>query len=229
MEKQSKKIEGWVNLYFILVLLLAIVLMIVGLIFCFAAKNYYLFGICFGVGLGLLFLALPIKALLLGFANIVANQEREYEKNEVVLPKPLMSVAPKDLQAPTEKKTVVSPSPSFGLKLRFKGNSYSVIGFEPKPIAPQKVTIPEYYDDGKHGNFPISTIGDIALQYAPISELTLPKSIRLIGYHAFETNRLQNLTFEGTKAEWSSISFGMGWHEGAQIAKIHCSDGDILL
>lgn len=63
-----------------------------------------------------------------------------------------------------------------------------------------------------------------------LTNLTLPSTLTNIVQTALaRCNNLTELTFNGTMAQWNSVTKGSGWMSGTPLATIHCSDGDITL
>lgn len=68
-----------------------------------------------------------------------------------------------------------------------------------------------------------------------IISIKIPKSISYIGYYAlFDCNKLTNITFDGTVAQWNAISKGDRWNESSiadslPVTYVQCSDGTVAL
>lgn len=74
------------------------------------------------------------------------------------------------------------------------------------------------------GNGDITSIGAYALAGTGISDIILPNTIEFIGVGAFNaTNRLEQIRYNGTRAQWQSIYLG-----GDTSTTISCVDGDII-
>ena len=62
-----------------------------------------------------------------------------------------------------------------------------------------------------------------------LTSVTLPASIKTIKNYTFcLCDNLKDIYFEGTIAQWNSISFGSYWDAFAESYTVHCSDGDIV-
>lgn len=60
--------------------------------------------------------------------------------------------------------------------------------------------------------------------------IVIPSNIINIGYRAFmDCEECRNIVFEGTMAQWNSITFGDEWNENVPATHIHCTDGDVAL
>ena len=74
----------------------------------------------------------------------------------------------------------------------------------------------------------ITGIGRAAFQGCPFTSITLPRSITYIDSSAFyNCKTLATLNFEGTMAEWESISKDSYWKDSSTPLTIICSDGTI--
>ena len=63
-----------------------------------------------------------------------------------------------------------------------------------------------------------------------IESITIPVSVTSIGSEAFHRFwNLSSITFEGTIAEWSAITFGSNWNYGVPATEVVCSDGTVTL
>ena len=76
----------------------------------------------------------------------------------------------------------------------------------------------------------VTSIGREAfLNCAWMSEITLPASLTRIGIDAFAgCDRLQEIDFGGTTAEFLAIDFGIGWLTAKDVLVV-CTDGNLLL
>ena len=78
----------------------------------------------------------------------------------------------------------------------------------------------------------VHTIGDSAFYGCTgLTSITLPASLNIIERDAFGgCSELSELYFEGTKAQWGSISKDKRWKGDLnQLATVHCSDGDVQI
>ena len=61
-----------------------------------------------------------------------------------------------------------------------------------------------------------------------LTSITIGDSATSIGYSAFyNCTGLTSVTFEGTKAQWNSVSKGSNWKYNAPFTVVHCSDGNV--
>ena len=64
-----------------------------------------------------------------------------------------------------------------------------------------------------------------------LTSVTIPASVKQMvagSYGVFENcTNLTSITYEGTKAQWNSISKASGWNTNTGNYTIHCTDGDI--
>jgi hypothetical protein len=74
----------------------------------------------------------------------------------------------------------------------------------------------------------VGVIGDYAFAFCEnLKTVTLPKSVKGIGDNAFrDCKKLTDIYYNGTKAEFNSISKGAGWNSGASFT-IRCTNGNI--
>lgn len=58
-------------------------------------------------------------------------------------------------------------------------------------------------------------------------QLTIPKSVKLISYHAFYNYKylISPFEYKGTKAQWRAITKGTDWAKGCSATRVHCTDG----
>ncbi len=76
----------------------------------------------------------------------------------------------------------------------------------------------------------VTSIGDSAFEGCTgLTSITIPDSVTSIGWYAFSgCTGLASITFNGTIAQWSSISKGYGWEAGVpSTCKVVCKDGTI--
>ena len=61
-----------------------------------------------------------------------------------------------------------------------------------------------------------------------LTSITIPNSVTSIDWSAFNTcTSLTSINFNGTKAQWNSISKGSYWNSGTGNYTIYCTDGNI--
>ncbi len=61
-----------------------------------------------------------------------------------------------------------------------------------------------------------------------LETVTLPDSVKYIDAFAFqECDRLEEIIFEGTVAQWNAIEKGADWDDKTGDYTVHCSDGDV--
>ena len=61
------------------------------------------------------------------------------------------------------------------------------------------------------------------------NKLVIPDSIIYIGNRPFYgTDRLQYLTYQGTKDQWEAIEKHLTWNQSYFITKVRCIDGEVL-
>ena len=64
--------------------------------------------------------------------------------------------------------------------------SYTVTGYS-NITTSDKVVIPDKYNDGTHGEHPVTSIGNHAFSYcSSLTSVTIPSSIKSIGTYAFQ-------------------------------------------
>lgn len=110
----------------------------------------------------------------------------------------------------------------------------------------KKIIIPAYFEDSE-----VTTISKAAFGPWYITSIVIPDTVTYIGRSAFlkcedltyvsigngvtsidelafsYCTSLYSIDFEGTMAQWSSISKADNWDYGSNISTIHCTDGDI--
>lgn len=66
------------------------------------------------------------------------------------------------------------------------------------------------------------------LAYSKLTSITIPENITSIGVQAFlGCDRLRNITFNGTIAQWKAIDQIWCWPDDMEYCIIHCTDGDL--
>ncbi len=75
----------------------------------------------------------------------------------------------------------------------------------------------------------VASIGSQAFQLCyNLESITMPNSVTSINLWAFRgCSNLSSIDFNGTKAQWNTISKGGGWNNDTGDYTIHCTDGDI--
>lgn len=65
---------------------------------------------------------------------------------------------------------------------------------------------------------------------AALTTVNIPLTLTTIGREAFaNTVALTTLNYNGTMAEWGSITLSPTWKDGSALTTVHCTDGDITL
>ena len=63
-----------------------------------------------------------------------------------------------------------------------------------------------------------------------LTSIVISNNVTDIGNYAFEgCTGLTNISFEGTMAEWNSITFGSSWKSNVPATYVQCSDGQVAL
>ncbi|MGI6594670.1 MAG: leucine-rich repeat domain-containing protein [Christensenellales bacterium] len=79
-------------------------------------------------------------------------------------------------------------------------------------------------------NDTVSIVDSAFYDNTNLTSISIPKSVASIGSYAFEgCSNLTKISYEGTKAEFKAIKRGYSWLEGANVDKIECKDGNIIL
>ncbi len=75
----------------------------------------------------------------------------------------------------------------------------------------------------------VTSIGKKAfMECGALSSITLPSTLTSIGDQCFgECKQLTAINYEGSQAQWKSISFGLLWNNNTGKYTVHCSDGDL--
>ena len=77
----------------------------------------------------------------------------------------------------------------------------------------------------------VTTIGNYAFyEYTGLFSVTIGTGVTTIGNSAFAScTGLTSITYQGTKAQWKTISKGSSWNNNTGSNTIHCTDGDITV
>ena len=77
----------------------------------------------------------------------------------------------------------------------------------------------------------VISIGEYSFQVCPsLTSITIPENVRSIGDSAFyNCEALTDFNYNGTMAQWSSITLGNSWNFNSAFTVVHCSDGDVTL
>ena len=77
----------------------------------------------------------------------------------------------------------------------------------------------------------VTNIGDTAFEGCnKLASITIPSGVKSINYRAFyNCSKLTDFNFNGTKAQWASITKGDGWNLNSAFLVVHCTDGDVTL
>lgn len=63
-----------------------------------------------------------------------------------------------------------------------------------------------------------------------LSSVTIPDNVTSIGNGAFERcTSLSSITYNGTQAQWASVTKGTDWNYNVPATVVHCTDGDVSL
>ena len=63
-----------------------------------------------------------------------------------------------------------------------------------------------------------------------LKSIVIPDGVTAIGIHAFsDCASLENITFNGTIAQWNAIEFGVSWSYNIPATYVQCSDGVVAL
>ena len=95
----------------------------------------------------------------------------------------------------------------------------------------------------------ITSIGNSAFDNAKLTSITIPDSVTSIGIYAFWATEITSFTipisvtdiklqafkycykltdiyYNGTIAQWNTITKGPGWNDNTPATVVHCTDGD---
>ena len=77
----------------------------------------------------------------------------------------------------------------------------------------------------------LETLSSKAFAYCEsLTSITVPASVTSIGNGCFQGDKnLKIINFEGTKAQWESITKGDNWNFSVGTDVVHCSDGNVVL
>ncbi len=75
----------------------------------------------------------------------------------------------------------------------------------------------------------VTAIKDHAFESSRLTSITIPQSVKTIGYDAFQyCPSLERIDYLGTKAQWEAIEKNRYWISSESYT-IHCTDGDIVI
>lgn len=166
------------------------------------------------------------------------TEEPTEAPTEVSTEEPTTEPTEEPTTEPTTEPVVEPTEPTEGLLYELNVNdkqSYTVFAGSAK--TERVVVIPE-----KVGRFPVTVIGSrssssdgINFTYTgafegcfALEKIYLPSTIRSIGIGAFfNCERLTDIYFDGTCAQWESITKGASWNYGTPTYTVHCTDGAI--
>lgn len=77
----------------------------------------------------------------------------------------------------------------------------------------------------------VTTIGNYAFNYCTsLESITIPDSVTTIGNYAFyDCASLESITYNGTVAQWNTISLGEYWNGHRPEITVTCTDGTITI
>ena len=71
----------------------------------------------------------------------------------------------------------------------------------------------------------VTAIAQAAFRRSSITEITVPASVTSIGNYVFQNTPIVSINYEGTTAQWNSITKARLWNMGIDSVKIYCTDG----
>ncbi len=155
---------------------------------------------------------------------------------DIALPESLTSIGKRAFQGCTALPSIQVPA---NLTFLGKYSFFHCISLKNITVPGNIGTIKEWTFNGSHDPSALQTIiisnGIKTIEFASLAdnpELTkviLPASIANLGPNIFNLcPKLSELYFEGTKAQWQSITKDPGWKGGQNnLTVVHCSDGDV--
>ena len=82
----------------------------------------------------------------------------------------------------------------------------------------------------------VTTIGRIdtfttgAFESSRLNSVIINNKVRTIGTKTFRNcSNLRNITYNGTKSQWNSITKGKQWNDKVPATVVHCTDGDVAI
>ena len=76
----------------------------------------------------------------------------------------------------------------------------------------------------------VTSIGDSAFESSSFTSITIPGSVTDLGDKTFRYSyNLENIIFEGTIAQWESITKGYSWNSFVPATYVQCTDGQVTL
>jgi hypothetical protein len=77
----------------------------------------------------------------------------------------------------------------------------------------------------------VTSIGNSAFSYCfGLISVTIPNSVTSIGMMAFSASYdLTSIIYEGTQAQWNTITKGNDWNSGTSATYVQCTDGQVAI